>query len=210
MADPLDGIQPQESPLKMRQLIEPVPLEAQRLLAEWEAETFTDAWSKETIHQMSQPPLGRLYGWIEPCAPPLPPTRAVAPSATASGSGSATASATASGPATEFGSASATESGSATEWLGFALTWQVLDTVELHRLIIAPQARRQGIGGAFLSALMQNWRAQGFQQVQLEVRASNLAARTLYEAKGFYPVHRRVGYYEQPKEDAILYTADLH
>ena len=40
----------------------------------------------------------------------------------------------------------------------------------------------------------------------LEVRASNDPAIALYEKHGFVEVGRRRGYYEKPKEDAILMT----
>jgi ribosomal-protein-alanine N-acetyltransferase len=39
--------------------------------------------------------------------------------------------------------------------------------------------------------------------VWLDVRASNVAARALYERFGFQEVGRRRGYYRRPVEDAI-------
>ena len=42
--------------------------------------------------------------------------------------------------------------------------------------------------------------------VTLEVRASNEPAIRLYDQHGFEVVGRRKGYYEAPREDAILMT----
>ena len=40
----------------------------------------------------------------------------------------------------------------------------------------------------------------------LEVRVSNTAARSLYAKKGFSDVGIRPGYYEKPREDAVIMT----
>jgi ribosomal-protein-alanine N-acetyltransferase len=40
--------------------------------------------------------------------------------------------------------------------------------------------------------------------IELEVRAGNLAALTLYRRFGFVEVGRRKGYYRDPAEDAVL------
>ena len=43
----------------------------------------------------------------------------------------------------------------------------------------------------------------------LEVRESNLAAISLYEKHGFERVGLRKNFYEQPRENAVLYTKQL-
>ena len=43
----------------------------------------------------------------------------------------------------------------------------------------------------------------------LEVRASNAPAIALYMKHGFAQVGRRRGYYDDPKEDAILMTLEF-
>jgi ribosomal-protein-alanine N-acetyltransferase len=45
---------------------------------------------------------------------------------------------------------------------------------------------------------------RGLCQISLEVRASNLAAITLYEQSGFVCVGRRRNFYRQPTEDALV------
>ena len=43
-------------------------------------------------------------------------------------------------------------------------------------------------------------------RICLEVRASNAAARSLYEDFGFEEDGVRPGFYDSPKEDAVLYS----
>jgi ribosomal protein S18 acetylase RimI-like enzyme len=52
-------------------------------------------------------------------------------------------------------------------------------------------------------------RSRGAEEIFLEVRESNLAARRLYETSGFSESGRRQSYYQQPQEDAIVYHLGL-
>ncbi len=56
---------------------------------------------------------------------------------------------------------------------------------------VVPSARRQGIGRAVVSALMESAWEMGLETVQLEVIEDNQPARRLYEQLGFV-VHRRL------------------
>ena len=47
-------------------------------------------------------------------------------------------------------------------------------------------------------------RASGIKRWTLEVRAGNEAAKTLYDRFGFVENGIRKGYYDNPKEDAVL------
>jgi ribosomal-protein-alanine N-acetyltransferase len=95
------------------------------------------------------------------------------------------------------------------EVIGYALTRTVIDEAELLNIAVAPGARRRGTGVRLLRAAMETCRAHGAEVMLLEVRESNVAARTLYERHGFVPVGRRVGYYHSPREDAIVMRAPL-
>jgi len=50
---------------------------------------------------------------------------------------------------------------------------------------------------------------RGVRTVYLEVRASNAAARQLYESLGFGAVARRSRYYRRPVEDAVILRAAI-
>ena len=80
---------------------------------------------------------------------------------------------------------------------------------ELENIAVAPQSRRLGIARELLQELLKNIRSTSAEALFLEVRASNQAATTLYEAAGFRQYGRRPGYYREPAEDALLYRKDF-
>ena len=87
---------------------------------------------------------------------------------------------------------------------GYVVTWVVADEGELANLAVAPDRRRLGIGRRLLDHAIAEALAAGARSLYLEVRESNLAARTLYGARGFAEVGRRRSYYRNPVEDALL------
>lgn len=89
--------------------------------------------------------------------------------------------------------------------LGYAVLSTVLDEGNLDNIAVAPEARRNGIADALLSALTAFGR-EHLSRLMLEVRASNAPAIALYEKHGFTAVGRRKHYYDAPREDAILMT----
>lgn len=89
--------------------------------------------------------------------------------------------------------------------LGYAVLSTVLDEGNLDNIAVAPEARRNGVADALLSALTAFGR-EHLTCLMLEVRSSNAPAIALYEKHGFAAVGRRKNYYDAPKEDAILMT----
>ena len=89
--------------------------------------------------------------------------------------------------------------------LGYAVLSVVLDEGNLDNIAVDPDARRQGIADALLSALT-GFGRDSLSVLMLEVRSSNAPAIALYEKHGFAAVGRRKNYYDAPKEDAILMT----
>jgi ribosomal-protein-alanine N-acetyltransferase len=87
---------------------------------------------------------------------------------------------------------------------GYIISWVVADEMHLLNLAVHPRQRRQGIARTLLSRALNQAREQGARVAWLEVRPSNMAARTLYESLGFKEVGRRPGYYDDTQEDAIL------
>jgi ribosomal-protein-alanine N-acetyltransferase len=76
---------------------------------------------------------------------------------------------------------------------------------EIENVAVLPAARRRGIGQRLIAELLTLAANEGAEAVYLEVRASNVAARSLYEGLGFKETGRRRDYYSVPAEDAILY-----
>lgn len=76
-------------------------------------------------------------------------------------------------------------------------------------LAVFPHMRRKGVANALLARAETEAILRGASKIHLEVRESNLAARALYSARGCRDVGRRKGFYERPKEDAILMTMEV-
>jgi len=88
--------------------------------------------------------------------------------------------------------------------VGYVCFWVVFDEVRVMTLAVEPPARRQGIANELVRFMLTFGRALGAVRAILEVRASNLAARGLYEQMGFRQTAVRTKYYTNPTEDAIL------
>lgn len=88
--------------------------------------------------------------------------------------------------------------------VGGAILRVVAGEGELLRIAVRPEARRHGVGRAILGVILSAAADACPLGVYLEVRASNVAARTLYARVGFVDHGRRRNYYQDPIEDAIL------
>lgn len=82
-------------------------------------------------------------------------------------------------------------------------------TAEILNLAVDPPYRRRGVAAALLAGGLAALPGQGVTEVFLEVRASNLPAQALYRAAGFRPMAIRAGYYEAPREDALVLRLNL-
>ncbi len=88
--------------------------------------------------------------------------------------------------------------------VGYVVAWFAADEGEIANLAISEPTRRRGIGAALLDAALAEGARRRAQNLYLEVRESNEAARRLYASRGFEEVGRRRGYYRRPAEDAIV------
>lgn len=99
--------------------------------------------------------------------------------------------------------------------LGYAVLMPLPEEAELLNITVAPARQRGGLGRQLLEHVCALAQEQGAQRMFLEVRASNLPARTLYGHSGFSEVGLRRGYYaaapgsENAREDAILMAREL-
>ena len=84
--------------------------------------------------------------------------------------------------------------------VGFLVARPMAGECEILNLAIAPGVRRRGIGRQLLGDLLQRHPGEFF----LEVRESNEAARQFYHRFGFRLITKRVQYYANPVESAIV------
>lgn len=75
---------------------------------------------------------------------------------------------------------------------------------EITNVAVHPGYRGKGIGRELLAALLAEGEKAGITAFTLEVRAGNQAAVHLYEKAGFVSAGVRPGFYDRPKEDALI------
>lgn len=95
------------------------------------------------------------------------------------------------------------------EILGYCCLITVLDEGEIPNVCVKASARKQGVGRSLMEELVSEARKAGLSVLYLEVRQSNFAARHLYEGLGFEEDGIRKGFYDFPKEDAVLMHLSL-
>lgn len=75
---------------------------------------------------------------------------------------------------------------------------------EITNVAVAPGHRRKGIARRMMEHMLKEAASNGIGSCTLEVRCSNQAAIQLYESFGFRGEGIRPGFYEKPKEDALI------
>lgn len=85
---------------------------------------------------------------------------------------------------------------------GYVIANLVAGESELLRIAVDKSCRGRGYGRRLMQYYHEQIRCERY---LLEVRAGNLAARTLYEAFGYKELGIRKNYYSNPTEDGIIY-----
>jgi [ribosomal protein S18]-alanine N-acetyltransferase len=86
---------------------------------------------------------------------------------------------------------------------GFLCRWLIVDECHILNLAVHPELRRGGIGQVLMVEALNEAKAKDIRMVTLEVRRSNVAARSLYRKLNFEERRLRSNYYG-PGEDAIV------
>ena len=88
--------------------------------------------------------------------------------------------------------------------IGYIILLSVLDESEVLNIAVDQAYRGQSVGRNLVDAGLEAVESRGSRATYLEVRASNAAAIRLYRSRGFEEVSRRLGYYRNPVEDALV------
>jgi ribosomal-protein-alanine N-acetyltransferase len=80
----------------------------------------------------------------------------------------------------------------------------VVDELHINSLAVDPDFRRRGIARQLLAFVIGAAIRDGAASATLEVRESNQAGRALYAGMGFAVEGVRRGYYDNPREDALV------
>ena len=87
---------------------------------------------------------------------------------------------------------------------GYVGSQTVCDETDMMNIAVHPDYRRQKLGTALITNLIEALAKRGSHSLTLEVRASNDPAIAMYTLYGFEQVGRRKNYYRNPKEDALI------
>lgn len=91
-----------------------------------------------------------------------------------------------------------------TDILGYCCFYYVVDEGEIPNVCVREDMRGKGVGTAMLSGLIDIAESMNISSLYLEVRKSNEPAIHLYTKLGFVENGIRKGFYERPREDAIV------
>ena len=89
--------------------------------------------------------------------------------------------------------------------IGYAGLSTVLDEGYINNIAVEEAARKHGVASALLDTFCR-FGELNLAFLTLEVRKSNAAAIGLYEKYGFEQVGVRPGFYQRPREDAVIMT----
>ena len=87
---------------------------------------------------------------------------------------------------------------------GFAIASLVAPQAELETIVAAAESQRRGVARRLFAVLVEEFGRRQVTEVILEVRASNQPALAFYQGLGFEETGRRLRYYADPVEDALL------
>lgn len=90
--------------------------------------------------------------------------------------------------------------------VGHAGFWVMVDEAHISTLAARTEWRRRGIAELLLIAMTERAAEIGARVLTLEVRVSNASAQALYHKYRFEIVGRRVQYYSDNNEDALIMT----
>lgn len=80
----------------------------------------------------------------------------------------------------------------------------IANELSILRMAVSPEKRRLGIGEHLMGIVLHQAMQRGATEAFLEVRPSNMKARSLYQKLGFRVVGTRPNYYPETGEHALL------
>ena len=93
------------------------------------------------------------------------------------------------------------------EIAAWAITYSIVDDMQIASFAVNPKFRRQGYGTKLLQQIVSKAK-QEQNLLSLEVRVSNTPAINLYKKCGFSVLGSRRSFYENPTEDAYIMMYD--
>lgn len=96
-----------------------------------------------------------------------------------------------------------------TEPFGYCVFAFAADEAELTQIAVKSDKRRLGAGRKLLEEGILHLKDRDVATLYLEVRESNLPAISMYNSFGMTEVGKRQGFYNNPREDALILRLDI-
>jgi len=93
--------------------------------------------------------------------------------------------------------------------IGYASLYIVVGEVQIGNFAVAPGYRQRGVAKKMMFEIIKIAGDHKCNSIFLEVRESNRPAQVLYESFGFKRSRRKIDYYANPRESAVLMVKDL-
>jgi len=87
---------------------------------------------------------------------------------------------------------------------GFICFWLMQGEADILNVAVRDKARRKGVGTALAVATFKFGSERGVTSATLEVREKDASAVAFYESLGFVRAGLRKGYYESPRDNAVI------
>ncbi len=94
--------------------------------------------------------------------------------------------------------------------IGYIGVIEICGEADITNVAVLPEYRRCGTGEKLMKEAEKGAVTRNCESITLEVRVSNKAAISLYNKSGYKQAGIRKGFYEKPKEDALLMTKYLN
>lgn len=90
-------------------------------------------------------------------------------------------------------------------FMGMMSLWIDLDKAQINNFYLIEKYQGQGYGKEFMTYVIKYLLEIKVRDVTLEVRPSNVKAKTLYESYGFHQVSIRKNYYKNGEDALLMY-----
>jgi [ribosomal protein S18]-alanine N-acetyltransferase len=81
---------------------------------------------------------------------------------------------------------------------------------EILNIAVTKEMRGKRIGAKLVRKVFETAKEKGIGEIWLEVRESNINAQNFYKAMGFSASGKRIKFYNNPAEDAVLMRAEIN
>ncbi len=93
--------------------------------------------------------------------------------------------------------------------VGYAIISVIPPEGELYNIAVASKLQGKGVSEQLFNETQSQAYERGVRTIYLEVRESNLRARSFYKKLGFSEIGIRKKYYHQPTENAVLMSKNI-